>query len=80
MESLRSAPLSVRELIWELSEVEDALRQARRRERGHGPSAIVEPDVADLVHREQVLVHELRRRRARAQPGGWRPGRSERSR
>lgn len=75
MESLTSAPPSVRELIMELSGVEDALRQARRLTTGQGSGAFEEPDVVGLVHREQVIVNELRRRRARSPQLGRRPDR-----
>lgn len=58
METVGLAGMSVRELIAELSEAEANLRQWRR------PSGVEtsELEVADLVHREQTIVHELRRR------------------
>ena len=53
--------MSVRELIAELSMAEDGLRQAR-----HGGSdrsgSTAGSEVASLVHREQMVVRELRRR------------------
>lgn len=70
METVDLAVLSVRELITELSEVEADLR----RWRCPGDTATPEPAVADLVHHEQVIVHELRRRRARSHQLGSRSG------
>ena len=58
METVSVAKLSVRELLAELSEVEADLRQWRR----PGGTERPEPAVTELVHREQVIVHELRRR------------------
>lgn len=75
MESVGVAPMSVRELIVELSEVEDALRRTRRPLTACGPGASDDTEVTALVHREQLIVRELRRR-ARAHQLGWRPGRS----
>lgn len=62
METVNVAALSVRELIAGLSEVEADLRRWRH----PGDTESPEPAVADLVHHEQVIVHELRRRRARS--------------
>lgn len=52
--------MSVRELIAELSMAEDGLRQARHG--GSDRSGSAGSEVASLVHREQVVVRELRRR------------------
>ena len=59
METVSVAVLSVRELLAELSKVEADLCRWRR------PGGIERPElaVAELVHREQVIVHEMRRRR-----------------
>ena len=62
MEPVESAPKTVRELIVELSSVEDGLRMARRPLADRDAEASDDLDVAALVHREQVIVHELRRR------------------
>ncbi|XAS74861.1 hypothetical protein V3G39_09260 [Dermatophilaceae bacterium Sec6.4] len=62
MEPVPLDVMSVRELITELSEVEAGLRQWRH----PGATDNPRPAVADLVHREQVILHELRRRRARS--------------
>ncbi len=62
MEPVGSARKSVRELIVELSSVEDGLRLARQPLSDRSPGRTEDPDVAALVHREQVIVHELRRR------------------
>ncbi|TWP34848.1 hypothetical protein [Leekyejoonella antrihumi] len=70
MEPVGLAVLSVRELIAQLSEVEDDLRRSRR-----GAAEDPEPALADLVHREQVIVHELRRR-ARSRQLGSHPRRA----
>ncbi|MDQ2850255.1 hypothetical protein V3G39_04030 [Dermatophilaceae bacterium Sec6.4] len=56
--------MSVRELIAELSEVEADLRRWRR-PGGADDSSL---EVGDLVHREQIVVHELRRRTRSHQP------------
>ena len=67
MEPLSLSVMSVRELIAQLAGVEDDLRRTRH----PGAATDPEPDVAVLVHREQVIVHELRRRARSRQP---RPG------
>lgn len=64
METVSLAVLSVRELIAELSEVEADLRRWRR----PGGTENSGLEVADLVHREQTIVHELRRRARSHQP------------
>lgn len=66
-------PRTVRELIGELSEVEDALRLSRQPATGIRPAAVAGSDPAELVHREQLIVHELRRR-ARSHQLGWPQG------
>lgn len=70
MDIIDLAVLSVRELITELSEVEANLRRWRSPSDRETP----QPAVADLVHHEQVIVHELRRRRARSHHLGPRSG------
>lgn len=77
MDLVKTAPMSVRELIVELSEVEEALRRCRRPGPAGEPIQPDQVDVADLVRREQAIVRELRRR-ARAGQVGWRPGRARR--
>ncbi|HEX5428056.1 hypothetical protein [Segeticoccus rhizosphaerae] len=62
MEPVGLAPKSVRELIVELSSVEDGLRLARQARSAQGQESAQEPDVPALVHQEQLIVHELRRR------------------
>jgi hypothetical protein len=58
MEPVSLAAMSARELIAELAEVEVDLRRRRHL----GATENLGPAVADLVHREQVIDHELRRR------------------
>lgn len=58
METISLTTMSARELIAELAEVEADLR--RWRHLGGTDTASLEVD--DLVHREQIVVHELRRR------------------
>jgi len=58
METVSLMTMSVRELIAELSEVEADLRRWRCR----GGTDTSRLEVDDLVHREQIVVHELRRR------------------
>lgn len=76
MEPISPAAMSVRELITQLSEVEADLRRWRH----PGPKSSSEPAVAELVHHEQVIVRELRRRRARSQHLGSRSSPTRRSR
>lgn len=75
MDLVKTAPPTVRELIVELSEVEEALRRSRRPAPVGEPGSTEQVDVGDLVHREQAIVRELRRR-ARSRQLGWRPGRA----
>lgn len=58
METVSLTTMSVRELIADLSQVEGDLR----RWRGLGGTDTPGLEVGDLVHREQIVVHELRRR------------------
>ncbi len=61
MDLLQATPPTVRELIIELRDVEDALR-ASRHPSGARQIQVDDPQVRDLVHREQQIAHELRRR------------------
>lgn len=61
METVGSAPASVRELIVELAEVEDELRRCSG-SHAEAQGASTKDQPVDLVHREQQIVHELRRR------------------
>lgn len=76
MEPVSLAVMSVRELIAELAEVEAGLRRWRHPRADESPG----PAVTDLVHHEQVIVHELRRRRARSHHLESRSGPARRSR
>lgn len=58
MEPVTLAVMSVRELIAELAEIEADLRRWRHSGATESPG----PAVSDMVHHEQMIVHELRRR------------------
>lgn len=57
--------LSIRELIIELTHVEDAIRYARTEDPQRQGSGLLNPDLLPLVRCERVIVGELRRRSAR---------------
>lgn len=57
--------LSIRELIIELTQLEDALRHLRTEDRSREGSGLLNPDLLPLVRRERVIVGELRRRSTR---------------
>ena len=81
MDADGAEPMSVRELIRELAEVEVALRRVRQPAADKPSGLAVDRDLSDLVHREQLIVHELRRRarthRLRPALGRARPTRSD---
>ncbi len=62
MLSMDLAPLSVRELIASLAQVEESLRTLRLANAAESPDAAGTTEVRLLVHREQAIVHELDRR------------------
>ena len=67
MAGMARALMSVRELIAELSEIEETLRRSRSPALEAGGAAAHDVDVRELVRREQLIIHELRRRaRARS--------------
>lgn len=56
---------SIRELIIELTHLEDALRAARVGRSEHQGSGLLNPDLLPLLRRERLIVDELRRRSMR---------------
>jgi hypothetical protein len=64
---------SIRELIIELTHLEDALRAGRVGQSEHRGSGLLNPDLLPLLRRERLIVDELRRRSMRWRTAGAQP-------